>query len=78
MALKAYFPSKKLRVGSLEDIEPTDSVFQAALASNEQLFPPTFEEKEGVKKMQAAAESCYNDAQTDADFAEAQRLNIES
>jgi hypothetical protein len=67
---------KKSRVGGLEDIRPTDSVFQDALESDEQLFPPTLEEKEDAQRKRAAADLCYSDAQSDDDFAEAQKLNL--
>ena len=67
---------KKSRMSSLEDVSPTDAVFEAALESDEQLFPPTLEEKEDVQKKQAAAKLCYDDAQSDDDFAGAQKLNL--
>lgn len=68
MALKSYFQVKKRRVVSLEDLSPNDSSFQAALKSDEQLFPPTSEERQRVQKMREAAESCYNEAEADEEF----------
>jgi hypothetical protein len=74
--MEGFVVKKKSRMSSLEDVSPTDAVFEAALESDEQLFPPTLEEKEDVQKKQAAAKLCYDDAQSDDDFAGAQKLNL--
>ena len=69
-AMESFLVTKKSRLSGLEDIRPTDAIFEAALESGEQLFPPTLEEKEDAQRKRVAADSCYSNAQSEDDFAE--------
>jgi hypothetical protein len=78
MALENYFKVKKPRVVDLESINPNDDAFQVALLSDEQLFPPTLEEKEDVQRMRDAAASCYQQGESEEDFIKAQKLSSQA